>query len=422
MSAVEFFKSIVLTNGSIKDISLNNLTETFELENLISLTKQSLDEKFDKESVEFVKRMLRILLEKSLSEKSQNFGNLLDEFASVRIKDATSFKLSPNMAKKYRASLKNTEQSILKIQYEYDLKNGKIYDLSLHSFIETDRKDARITSENIKKNDLIIRDLAYVSLPMIETVIEKEAFFLNRFDFTSNAYETAEGKEKIHFGKIQQYLKKHKLQQTEKKVFIGEKQRIPVRMIIVLLPENEVEKRIRKLKRTESKKQMKYSEKYKAKLSLNVYVTNIGSEKLPIEQVRQIYRLRWQIEIVFKAWKSIGKIEKVKKMKEHRIETMLYAKLILLILCNEIYWNITLSDKKPGNTRYSIFKTYKILIHHIKEIKIAIKQGIVKSKELFEILIRMILKKCKLEKKKGTISSKEIMELNFKKNSIYVYY
>jgi len=411
INAVEFFKSIVLTNISIKDISLNNLAEIFEIENNISISKQSLDDKFDNESVEFVKQLLKILLEKTILEKNQTACNLLDQFESVRIKDSTSFKLSVNMAEKYRASSKNTEQSILKIQYEYDLKTGKIYDLSFHSFIESDRTDAVAMCENINKNDLLIRDLGYVSLSMMETIIQKEACFLNRFDYSSNAYETATGKEKIDLAKIQKYLKKYKLQQIEKNVFIGKKQRIPVRMIIDLLPDYEIENRLRKLKRKESRCRTSYSKEYRSILQLNVYVTNILEEKLKIEHVRQIYRLRWQIELIFKAWKSIGKIEKVKKMKEQRIETMLYAKLIMLVLCNDIFWIFEQNNQKKENIDLSIYKIYKLLIYNIKDIKNAIKQGIKKLREIFEILTRIVYKKCKLEKKKNTISSKEIMQL-----------
>ena len=411
MSACEFFKTLVFSNLNLKDISLNNLSETFEIENNVSITKQSLDEKFDNESIEFVKRLLSILIEQTIYEKVENLGGILEQFESVRIKDSTSFKLSKNMAEKYRASSKNTEQSILKIQHEYDLKTGKIYDISLHSFIESDSKDAVSNMENINKNDLIIRDLGYVTLFAMEAIIIKEAYFLNRFDYTTNAYETQTSTQKIDFAKIQEYLKKYQLPHIEKEVFIGDKQRLPVRMIIELLPENEIEKRLRKLKRRESRSRKCYSKEFRAILRLNIYVTNISKEKLSIENVRQIYRLRWQIELVFKAWKSIGKIEKIKKMKPERIETMLYAKLILLVLCNQIFWNTTQDFQKYENQSLSIYKTFKTLINNVKEIKTAIKQGLQSMNELFKILIKIICIKCKLEKKKNTDSSMEIMRL-----------
>jgi len=410
MTATDFFKLLVFSNLNFKDISLNNLSETFELENNVSISKQSLDEKFDKESIEFVKKLLSIIIQQTICEKNENLGNTLASFETVRIKDSTSFKLSKNMAEKYRASSKSLENSILKIQYEFDILTGKIFDLSLHSFIETDSKDAIANIENINKNDLIIRDLGYVVLSVTEEIIKKEAYFLNRFDYSSNAYETKTSTQKIDLAKIQKYLKKKQLQYIEKDVFIGEKQRLPVRMIIELLPENQKEKRQKKLKRQESKKQKKYSKEYKAISQLNIYVTNISKDKLKIEQVRQIYRLRWQIELIFKTWKSTGKIAEIKKMKPERFETMLYTKLILIVLYTQVYQTVNQNFKKNESKSISFYKTFKVLINNTKEIKNTIKQGTQSLNLFFEILIRIICKKCKLEKKKNSISSDEIMQ------------
>ncbi len=417
MSASEFFKLLIFSNLNTKDVSLDNLCETFEVDRKISFTKQSLDEKFDTESVEFIKKLLFNLIEHSILETNLKFGDILENFESVRIKDSTSFKLSKNMANKYIASSKNKEHSILKIQYEFDLKTGKVYDLSLHSFIESDLTDAKTNIENINKNDLFLRDLGYVVLPVMEAIIKKEAFFLNRFAFSSNAYETETSTQKIDFAKIQEYLKKYRLQSIEKNVFIGNKQRIPVRMIIEILPESEIEKRLRKLKRQEIQCRKVFSKEYRAHQILNVFVTNIPKEKLAIENVRHIYRLRWQIEIIFKIWKTIGKIEQTKKMKTKRFETMFYAKLILLLLCQNIYWNTTYYVELYQNKSLSIFKTFKTIINNLKEIKIGIKQGVSAIIELFKVLIKIIKEKGKLEKKKNTISSKEIMQLyNIAKN------
>jgi hypothetical protein len=182
-------------------------------------------------------------------------------------------------------------------------------------------------------------------------------------------------------------------------------------MIFELLPEQEAEKRLRKLKRKEVIRLSKYSKEYRALIRLNVYITNIPVEKMKIENIRQIYRLRWQIELVFKIWKSIGKINSIKKMKEQRFDTMLYAKLIMLILCHQIFWNLTINYQKNKKKNLSIIKTFKLLINNIQKIKNAIKEGLKSTTELFKILTGIIIKKCKLEKKKNSISSIEIMQL-----------
>jgi hypothetical protein len=42
--------------------------------------------------------------------------------------------------------------------------------------------------------------------------------------------------------------------------------------------------------------------------------------------------LRWQIELVFKTWKSFFEIHKVKRVKKERMECQLLAKLIWILL------------------------------------------------------------------------------------------
>ncbi|MBD0382856.1 transposase [Paenibacillus sp. WST5] len=53
---------------------------------------------------------------------------------------------------------------------------------------------------------------------------------------------------------------------------------------------------------------MKYSEISKRLTGINVYITNIAWEIVSKERVHDLYSLRWQVEIVFKTWKSFFQI------------------------------------------------------------------------------------------------------------------
>ncbi|WP_412760850.1 transposase, partial [Pallidibacillus thermolactis] len=54
------------------------------------------------------------------------------------------------------------------------------------------------------------------------------------------------------------------------------------------------------------------------------------------EDVFSIYSLRWQIEILFKTWKSLFGIHEVKNIKKERFECHLYGTLIQLLLCSTL--------------------------------------------------------------------------------------
>lgn len=418
MSSIEFFKLLVFSNLNSNDISLNNLSEIFETESKISISKQSLDEKLDADAVAFVKQILELLVKEEITQRLRQANHLLEQFDSVRVKDSTCFKVSGNLSPFYQASSKETGKAIIKIQYEYDLRTGKIYDISLHSYIDQDTSNAEESLEMVKLNDLIIRDLGYVTLKAMIGIKEKGAFFLNRFDMSSNAYEDLTSDNKIDFGKVQSYMKKYGLHYIEKNVFIGDKQRIPVRMVIERLPESEIEKRLRKLERLESRRNRKYSAQYRSCLELNVYVTNIPKESLAGEQISTIYRLRWQVEIVFKTWKSIGKVNLTRKMKKHRFDAMLYAKLIMLCLFQMIFFSVNGMSMRYRNKALSIYKTYKTLTNSLNKIKRSLCKGPYAIRKTLLVFIDLISKKCILEKKKGSISSVEILYMEIQKYSI----
>ena len=47
-----------------------------------------------------------------------------------------------------------------------------------------------------------------------------------------------------------------------------------------------------------------HSEDYYERLGWCIFITNIPKEMLNSQQIIEVYRLRWRIEIIFKVWKS----------------------------------------------------------------------------------------------------------------------
>ncbi|WP_353812964.1 transposase [Bacillus cereus group sp. FL70] len=72
------------------------------------------------------------------------------------------------------------------------------------------------------------------------------------------------------------------------------------------LTEQQLRERRKKQEESEKKKGKSYSEKSKILSGLNIYVTNIPWEWVPMKQVHELNSLRWQIEIVFKTWRSLS--------------------------------------------------------------------------------------------------------------------
>ena len=73
---------------------------------------------------------------------------------------------------------------------------------------------------------------------------------------------------------------------------------------------------------------------------INLLITNVSSKHLLHNEVYELYSLRWQIEIIFKTWKSIFKIHEVKPVKLERFQCHLYGQLIGLCLVASITYRM----------------------------------------------------------------------------------
>ena len=63
-----------------------------------------------------------------------------------------------------------------------------------------------------------------------------------------------------------------------------------------------------------------------------VFLTNVPEEKLTWREVWVTYRLRWQVELLFKRWKSLGGLGHSQGTKEWRLVVEVYAKLLGALL------------------------------------------------------------------------------------------
>ena len=293
---------------------------------------------------------------------------------------------------------------MISIQYEYDLVSGTAMDLRLTNGRRNDQLDSKESTHDIVKNDLFIRDLGYATLGYLSQIIENLAYFLNRLNTQTTVYFADNPKEKVDFIKCYKQLKKQKLPYLEYKVVVGKKEQIPCRLIILPVDDSTYKRRIRKAQKSAKSKGYQLSADFKNRARLTCYITNTEEDKIPACDVKKIYGLRWQIELTFKVWKSQAKVHQIKEMKIHRFECQLIAKLIWLLIHNNIfkYLNSWVNDSNQ-NKSCSIWKYYK----HAFRINYLVRKMITKPdklKLLLQNLMDIASWQFLLETKKGKTS------------------
>ena len=399
---------IVFNTNSLLEESLNDLTIDLQKNHEIVISKQALHERFNKKSVLFITSALEKLLNKQLHAKVK-FRDC-DEFKRFLIKDSVCFQVDESLVNDYPGSGGGGSKANVRIQFEYDLLNGKIIDLSLNAFNEQDAKDSTATLHLVEDGDLIVRDLAYMHLEALQGIVEKIAHFLCRLNTQRKVYKEQDGQlVELDFAAIVKFMRKNDIKQYEEQVWLGKKKDLQVRLFLFLMPQAVYNERLRKANKNARKKGHQVSEEYKARAALNLFITSAPAEFIDIDTAWKIYSLRWQIELTFKIWKSICKIDKVKKVKKDRLECYIWAKLLMIVLCWRIVWFTAKLLDQYYQKNLSFFKAFKTLMRDMIRIEQVISDGTLATGKYLMDFLQLSRKKHILEKKNLSNYSVEIL-------------
>lgn len=389
VSVSSFFDILFPSSNKISQ-SLTDYSIDFEKNTDKTVSKQALNKKFNKPFKDFLLLLSKRVFSKKI-KRNANLKSVGTYFPQIRIMDSTEFKLPKNVADKFPGYGGLGREAIGKIQYEYELLSGQITEISLESALDSDSKAGQKNLEAIPQGALLIRDLGYNSPKTLKELIKKKLYFISRAKSQWNFYMKVEGC--YHILTTVEIIKKLKSQSSKYidiEVFVGEQHKTPVRLIANLLTDEQAQKR--KNKKLSNRKLGKDALE---SIGLNLFITNVEKEKCDALSIYQLYRLRWQIELVFKTWKSVLNIEKFHTMNALRLECMILLKLIWVLLNESIflfiqnYSNKELSFHKVAKT-VSIYVTIQML-KKPNEFKKWIKK-----------IIHKHIQKFKKEYKKGT--------------------
>lgn len=400
ITAENFLRLCVLARN-LTTASLEELAETFPLENIC---KQALNERFNARAVKFLEQVVLILLREKLEVlNSVNVGVL----SAVTIADSTCIMLPDCMKKFFAGFGAKGSCSGIKIFYEYDLKHGVVRNLDIYPANENDYHSGEMILEHLQPKELLIRDLGFYKLEAFARIAQSGAYFLSRYKTGTNLYMSADGSEQIN---LSSFIKKIRAGESkELLVYAGSEQRLPCRLIVDKFDSQTAAERRRKLCWNKNDKGKNLSRKRLELCSCNCYLTNLPEASFALVEMRKIYSIRWQIEIMFKVWKSTFGIDKIRAVNPHRIFCFIYGKLIAILLCTTVFLAIANLTQK-ARTYLSELKSFRRLVIHLNKI---VEHLIAKTTviDTIRFFIELLWLKAKKEKKKSKISAIDCFKL-----------
>jgi hypothetical protein len=327
------------------------------------VSKQGVFERLHAGATAFARQLLEQVL---LQQSAKGFtSRLFTGFGKVLLQDSTTLRLPQVLSKMFPGNhCRGEQKAVARIQSILDIRAMRFMCFSLGAFTHNDQSASGNIISLVKKGDLVIRDLGYFSIAVFKKLIKAQVHILSRLRYGVTITDRQ--------GTL--ILLKDLLKQkhgVDKWVYIGSEKKVWVRLVMIPVPSQQAAEKIRKAKQDRDAR-LNHSKEYYQWLRFNMYITTIEKDVWTANEVYEAYRVRWQIEIIFKSWKTGFNLQHILHegcTNEHRVRVTIF--LLLLFIClfmQKIYMRYKNVIEHTTDKRISILKLSVYVSNNIKEI------------------------------------------------------
>ncbi len=198
--------------------------------------------------------------------------------------------------------------------------------------ITTGKGAENLNRFELEAGDLCIADRAYALLSSVLAVITQGAFLIIRIGwFRQPGLRQGDGQALPIVPWLQKNAPPAQGQPFETTVWLSG-QTDPLRLIARAIPEQEAEEARRRLRKEAAKKGRTIDERSLIAAGFVMVITNLSATAYSTGKVLELYRFRWQIELVFKRLKSLAGLDQLRAHDPDLALTYLYGKLLGALL------------------------------------------------------------------------------------------
>ena len=232
----------------------------------------------------------------------------LSEFNSILIHDGTSFAVKDSLHDVFPGRFTKFSPSAVELHVTYDLFQENPVNITLTADKESER--AELPSPESLSNVLLLADCGYPSCEYFRCVQCHDGAYLMRIKKNINPFilDRRKKDQKRHTGRP---LKEARLNLSKSKLY-----------------DFDVVFRDDKLN-TKHRLVVKWNKQRKEFIHL---ITNLPRERYKAKEIMKIYKLRWQIELLFKEWKSYSNLHAFDTSKESIAEGFIWASIIAALI------------------------------------------------------------------------------------------
>jgi hypothetical protein len=246
-------------------------------------------------------------------------------------------------------SERGSDRADWRLHYSYDPRRGRTVDCEL----TTAEVGEHLRRVKVAAGDVWLGDRNYAKGEGLHHVAQAGADFVVRTSWNSLSLRTADGQPFDMATRLDR-LGKAEHAEWQAIAHTPDGKTIPVRLLVRRKPPEAIEREIKRItekaaRRGRTRRSGKPDPRSLVAAQFTVLATSLVE---PADQVFDLYRLRWQIEIAFKRLKSLLHIDQLPAKDPDLVRTWLLAHIIVALLIEDHADEVL--DSPPSARRYAV--------------------------------------------------------------------
>jgi hypothetical protein len=300
----------------------------------VAVTPQAIEQRHSPQLVTFLQEVFQEGA-KAVVGADRALAPILERFPSVPIVDGSSLQLPDSMQQEFAGcgGPQESGQAALKLQTELDLRSGAVT-----VAVEPGRSPDAATPRQHERHgqgSLRITDLGYFNVAVFAEQEAAGEYFLSRLQFGTNVMlRRGDADEEPGTAvALLSWLVQQGGPFVEQLVFLGQGKKLPCRLIAWRLPADQANRRRQKVRADIRKKRgCEPSAERLAWCDWTILVTNVPADLLTPTEATVLYRARWQVELLFKRWKSLNLVAVLSGSTEVRQMVRVWSRLLMSLV------------------------------------------------------------------------------------------
>lgn len=295
----------------------------------LGVTVQSLQERFNDRALDLLGRLL-VQAMAILFEARPETIPLLRRFVAVVAEDGTVCSLPASLASKYPGcggSDSEGGRAGVKLMVRLELITGAVSIGAPAPARDSDR--ARLGDlPPLPRGSLRLVDLGFFDLERMARDTAEGVSWISRAPARLKVQSDGEPAQNIS-----DWLKHQRGDRVDATVTLGRKGGLTCRLVAIRASRKVAQRRLTRMRKKLSKKGRKLSDAQRIMCEWMVLITNlVDAASFTLEQLWVLYRARWQVELLFKRWKSGGGLGQSRGRIGGRVLGELLAKLLAVLI------------------------------------------------------------------------------------------